>query len=264
MGIEISEACYDCLQFSNFVTHSLRFPIRFNRPDLTPIFSSFVYIDGGIWSDETDWNRNLGRDLSCDFVTISLRFYSFVTISLRSSIRFIRPSFAPVFSSFVYIEGEIWSDETDRNRNLCLLRFVTIRYDSLRFSNLVTIPVSIAMRCCCCWHKHRKSEVEMTEILRIGSTSDISLWEQKVIDLGCSYVPKHAYPFTWYISIHAIACSCFLLLMCWCLLVPARIVHHALFGRKLPSNLWLLFRVIPTRNKTHFNSMTDQSKHDHS
>ncbi len=45
---------YDLLRFSNFVTNSLRFPIRFTRPDLTPVLSSFVYIESEIWSDETD------------------------------------------------------------------------------------------------------------------------------------------------------------------------------------------------------------------
>ncbi len=70
--------------------------------------------------------------------------YNFVTIydlrfryeSLRIPIRFIRPSLSVVFSSFVYIESRIWSDETDGNRNLGLLRFVMI---PLRFSNFVTI-----------------------------------------------------------------------------------------------------------------------------
>ncbi len=74
-------------------------------------------------------NRN-SADFTCAAETNSshsgfryglLRFSNFVTIrydSLRFSIRFIRPSFALVFSSLLYIESESWSDETDWNRNL--------------------------------------------------------------------------------------------------------------------------------------------------
>ncbi len=70
-----------------------------------------------------------------------LRFYSFVTISLRFPIRFIRPSLSPVFSSLLYIEDEIWSDEADRNRNLGSLRFVAICYDFQFRYEFVTAPI---------------------------------------------------------------------------------------------------------------------------
>ncbi len=56
---------YDLLRFSNFVTNRYDFvtiQIRFIRPDFALILSSFVYIEDEIWSDETDWNRNLGYD----------------------------------------------------------------------------------------------------------------------------------------------------------------------------------------------------------
>ncbi len=81
--------------------------------------------------------KRIGIEISAtiiryDFVTISLRFFIFVTnpneivTEISTPIRFIRPSLVPVFSSCVYIEDGIWSDETDWKRNLGLLRFVTI------------------------------------------------------------------------------------------------------------------------------------------
>ena len=47
------------------------------------MFSLLLYIEGGIWSDETDWNRNLGYDfvtnydllLRYDIVTNSVPFH---------------------------------------------------------------------------------------------------------------------------------------------------------------------------------------------
>ena len=79
IGIEISAASYDLLRFVTIRYSSLRFPVRFIRPGLSPVFSSFVYIEGGIWSDETDRNRNLGsmlrfRSVCYILVSISLRF----------------------------------------------------------------------------------------------------------------------------------------------------------------------------------------------
>ncbi len=90
---------------------------------------SFVYIEGEIWSDEIEISVT-------KIVTISLRFLSFVTISLRILIRFIRPSFAPVFSLFVYIDGEIWSDETDWKIEISVTKIVTI---CSSFPNLLRI-----------------------------------------------------------------------------------------------------------------------------
>ncbi len=75
------------------------------------------------------------RYLDTIFVSSQLRFrYDFVTILqfrydfVTTPIRFIRPSLSLVFPSFVYVEGEIWSNETDGNRNLSsdLFRLVTM------------------------------------------------------------------------------------------------------------------------------------------
>ncbi len=72
IGIEISVPIrYKFVTIFQFRYESLQFPIRFIRPSLVPVISSFVYIEGGIWSDETDRNRNLGLiECCCDFVTI--------------------------------------------------------------------------------------------------------------------------------------------------------------------------------------------------
>ena len=50
-------------------------PIHFIRPSLTLVFFLLLYIEGEIWSDEMDRNRNLGS-----FVTILSRLSNFVTI----------------------------------------------------------------------------------------------------------------------------------------------------------------------------------------
>ncbi len=59
--------CYDFPISLRIVTISLRFLIRFIRPDSALVFSSSVYIQRQIWSDETDWDRNLGYDYSLRF-----------------------------------------------------------------------------------------------------------------------------------------------------------------------------------------------------
>jgi len=80
IGIEISVTIrYKFVTMFEFRYESLRFLIRFMRPSLVPVISSFVYIVGGIWSDKTDWHRNLSSSIRYDSLRFRYDFPNFVT-----------------------------------------------------------------------------------------------------------------------------------------------------------------------------------------
>ncbi len=95
---------------SNQIVSEISIQIRFIRPDSTL----------NIQMKKTQGTNLVGRNgLEIEISEScygSLRFYNFVTNSLRIPICFIRPDSALVFLHF-YIKGEIWSNETDWNSN---------------------------------------------------------------------------------------------------------------------------------------------------
>ncbi len=136
---------YDLFQFYYFVTNRYDFvttPIRFMRPDFALVFSSFLYIEGETWSDETDRNRNLSYNslrfrYNFQFRYDSLRYTNLVTISLLLQ-SVSSDHFSPLFFLHCYIlKAKRGRMKQIRKKNLSsLLRFVTIlrfRYDLLRF-----------------------------------------------------------------------------------------------------------------------------------